>query len=204
MNMKMTKSTVTAGILSVCVAVAPLTSCTSDDGLNTQLQGSTLGAIGGAVVGGAIGLAAGGDSKSVIAGAIAGGIAGGIAGLVWANSVVKEKAAYASMEDYINDNIRQLDARTAEAKKNNATLAKTISDLRAKKTKLSASDYQSQAKKINSGLALIDTDISIAKDAVNEASGAERAKLLSQISTLEAEKKTCQSNLATLKSLSSL
>ncbi|MBQ7024852.1 MAG: hypothetical protein IJN29_14835, partial [Akkermansia sp.] len=87
--MNKTIKTTTAGILALSFISVPLTSCSVDDTGMTQIQGSTLGALGGAVVGGAIGLAVGGDSESVVAGAIAGGLLGAMAGLQWANSIVK-------------------------------------------------------------------------------------------------------------------
>ena len=184
MKNKINSKSATAAVIALGMVSAPLTSCTMDDTTATQVQGSALGAIGGAIVGGAIGLATGGNTESVIAGAIAGGIAGGIAGLVWANSIVKEKAAYANMEDYVNDNIAQLDKRTEEAKKTNAELSKKVADLKAETKSLDAESK----KQIATNLSLIDTDITTAKDAITEASGAKKAELEQQVKALESER----------------
>ena len=170
----------------------------------TQIQGSTLGALGGAVVGGAIGLAVGGDSESVVAGAIAGGLLGAMAGLQWANSIVKEKAAYANMEDYVNDNIKQLDSRTAEAKKTNEKLSKQVASLKAQNKKADKADIAKQQEALAANLALIDTDIKVANDAVKEASGAKRSELAAKVEALKAEKKAYEKNNADLAALASI
>jgi len=196
--------TTTAGILALSIMAAPLTSCSVDDTGMTQIQGSTLGALGGAVVGGAIGLAVGGDSESVVAGAIAGGLLGAMAGLQWANSIVKEKAAYANMEDYVNDNIKQLDSRTAEAKKTNEKLSKQVASLKAQNKKADKADIAKQQEALAANLALIDTDIKVANDAVKEASGAKRSELAAKVEALKAEKKAYEKNNADLAALASI
>ena len=196
--------TTIAGILSISIMAAPLTSCSLDDTGMTQIQGSTLGALGGAVVGGAIGLAVGGDTKSVVAGAIAGGLLGGAAGLQWANSIVKEKASYASMEEYINDNQKQLDNRITDVKKANSDLSNQIAQLKKDKTAVSKANIAKQNAKLTENLALIDTDITTAKDAAKEASGAELTELNQKIDTLSKEKASLQANISELDSLSSI
>ena len=196
--------TTTAGILALSIMAAPLTSCSVDDTGMTQIQGSTLGALGGAVVGGAIGLAVGGDSESVVAGAIAGGLLGAMAGLQWANSIVKEKAAYANMEDYVNDNIKQLDSRTAEAKKTNEKLSKQVASLKAQNKKADKADIAKQQEALAANLAIIDTDIKVANDAVKEASGAKRSELAAKVEALKAEKKAYEKNNADLAALASI
>ena len=197
--------TTTAGILALSIMAAPLTSCQNmDDTSMTQIQGSTLGALGGAVIGAGIGLALGGDSESVVAGAIAGGLLGAMAGLQWANSIVKEKAAYANMEDYVNDNIKQLDSRTAEAKKTNEKLSKQVASLKAQNKKADKADIAKQQEALAANLALIDTDLKVAKDAVNEASGAKRSELAAKVEALKAEKKAYEKNNADLAALASM
>ena len=89
--MNKTIKTTTAGILALSFISVPLTSCSVDDTGMTQIQGSTLGALGGAVVGGAIGLAVGGDSESVVAGAIAGGLLGAM------SSALRSRSACSSI-----------------------------------------------------------------------------------------------------------
>jgi len=202
--MNKTIKTTTAGILALSFISVPLTSCSVDDTGMTQIQGSTLGALGGAVVGGAIGLAVGGDSESVVAGAIAGGLLGAMAGLQWANSIVKEKAAYANMEDYVNDNIKQLDSRTAEAKKTNEKLSKQVASLKAQNKKADKADIAKQQEALAANLALIDTDIKVANDAVKEASGAKRSELAAKVEALKAEKKAYEKNNADLAALASI
>ena len=202
--MNKTIKTTTAGILALSFISVPLTSCSVDDTGMTQIQGSTLGALGGAVVGGAIGLAVGGDSESVVAGAIAGGLLGAMAGLQWANSIVKEKAAYANMEDYVNDNIKQLDSRTAEAKKTNEKLSKQVASLKAQNKKADKTDIAKQQEALAANLALIDTDIKVANDAVKEASGAKRSELAAKVEALKAEKKAYEKNNADLAALASI
>jgi outer membrane lipoprotein SlyB len=183
---------------------APLTSCSLDDTGMTQVQGSALGALGGAALGGAIGLAVGGDTKSVVAGAVAGGLLGAVAGLQWANSIVKEKAAYANMEDYVNDNIKQLDSRTAEAKKTNAKLSKQVASLKAQNKKVDAAEINKQKEALAANLALIDNDIKVANDAAKEASGAKRSEIIAKVEALNAEKKAYEKNNADLAALASM
>ena len=203
MNNKKIKTT-TAGILALCMMTPTMTSCTLNDTQMAQIQGSALGAIGGAVVGGAIGLAVGGDTESVVAGAVAGGLLGGMAGLQWANSIVKEKAAYANMEDYVNDNIKQLDTRTSEAKKTNANLSKKVASLKAENKKMDQAELTKHKEALAANLTLIDADIKVAKDAANEATGAKRSEILAKVEALNAEKKAYQKNNDELAALASL
>ena len=202
--MKNKNKTTIAGILAVSIMAAPLTSCSLDDTGMTQVQGSALGALGGAALGGAIGLAVGGDTKSVVAGAVAGGLLGAVAGLQWANSIVKEKAAYANMEDYVNDNIKQLDSRTAEAKKTNAKLSKQVASLKAQNKKVDAAEINKQKEALAANLALIDNDIKVANDAAKEASGAKRSEIIAKVEALNAEKKAYEKNNADLAALASM
>lgn len=202
--MKNKNKTTIAGILAVSIMAAPLTSCSLDDTGMTQVQGSALGALGGAALGGAIGLAVGGDTKSVVAGAVAGGLLGAVAGLQWANSIVKEKAAYANMEDYVNDNIKQLDSRTAEAKKTNAKLSKQVASLKAQNKKVDAAEINKQKEALAANLALIDNDIKVANDAAKEATGAKRSEIIAKVEALNAEKKAYEKNNADLAALASM
>lgn len=182
-----------------------LTSCSSmSDSTKTRAQGTSFGALAGGLLGAGIGLAAGGDTKSVLIGAAAGALLGGIGGYAWGDSIVKEKESYASMEEYINDNQKQLDNRITDVQKANSDLTKQITQLKKDKTAVSKANIAKQNAKLTENLALIDSDITTAKDAAKEASGAELAELNQKIDALSKEKKSLQSNISELESLASI
>lgn len=181
------------------------TSCSSmSDSTKTRTQGTAFGALAGGLVGAGIGLATGGDTKSVLIGAAAGALIGGIGGYAWGNSIVKEKEAYASMEEYINDNQKQLDNRITDVQKANSDLSNQIAQLKKDKTAISKENLAKQNAKLTENLALIDTDITTAKDAAKEASGDELAELNQKIDALSKEKSSLQTNISELDSLASI
>lgn len=174
--------------------LATTTSCSSmSDGTKTRTQGTVLGTLGGAGLGALAGLAAGGNTKSVITGLVVGAAAGAIAGFAWGDSVVKQKEAYASMEEYVKDNNTQLGNRISQTKEYNKKLSKQVAQLRKEGKTLSDEDK----KEAKQGIDLINKDLATAKDAQKEASGAALDELNSKIAQMESEKKTL-SELAAL------
>lgn len=161
------------------------TSCSSmSDGTTTQVQGTALGTLGGAAVGALAGLAIGGNTKSVITGLAVGAAAGAVAGFVWGNSVVKQKKAYATTEQYVQANNAQLSNRINQTRQYNQKLSKQVASLKAQNKKLS----QQEKKNAQQGIAYINQDITTARDAMKDATGSERAELSSKINTLNEEK----------------
>ena len=182
-----------------------LTSCSSmRDSTKTKSQGTSFGALAGGLLGAGIGLVAGGNTKSVLIGAAAGALLGGIGGYAWGDSIVKEKEAYASMEEYISDNQKQLDTRISDVQQANTDLSNQIAKLKADKTAVSKENIAKQNAKLTENLALIDTDITTAKDAAMEATGDDLAELNKKIDALSKEKKRLQSNINELDSLASI
>lgn len=174
----------TAGALALGM-LCTTTSCSStSDGATTQIQGTTLGMLGGAAVGAVAGLAIGGNTKSVITGLAVGAAAGAIIGFSWGNSIVKQKRAYASMEQYVSDNNKQLSNRIAQTKQYNQKLQKQINALNGDKSKL---DQKARAN-AQKGLNLINQDIATAQDAKKEAQGADLVELNNKINELNKEK----------------
>ena len=174
----------TAGVLAIGM-LASTSSCSStSDGTMTQIQGTTLGMLGGAAVGAVAGLAIGGNTKSVVTGLAVGAAAGAIAGFSWGNSIVKQKRAYASMEQYVSDNNKQLSNRIAQTKQYNQKLQKQINALNGDKSKL---DQKARAN-AQKGLNLINQDIATAQDAKKEAKGSDLVELNNKINELNKEK----------------
>lgn len=198
---KATLVAISAGMLTT----STMTSCSSmSDATKTKTQGTALGALGGALLGAGIGKATGGDTKAVLIGAAAGAVLGGIAGYAWGNSIVKEKSEYATMEEYVSDNKKQLDNRIGDVQKANTNLSKQIAQLKKDKTSVAKAEVQKQNAQLAQNISLIDADLATAQDAAKEASGAELAELSAKIDTLSAEKKSMQANLEELDSLASI
>ena len=162
--------------------LAGTTSCSSmSDGSRTRAQGSTLGAVAGAALGAALGLAAGGNSKAVVAGLAAGAAVGALAGYAWGDSIVKQKEAYASMEEYVRDNNIQLSKRIEETKEYNMKLQQQVARLRVQGKRLSDSERAEAQRSID----LISQDLATARDAQKEADGAALKELNLKIEELE-------------------
>lgn len=192
-------------VMAAGMVNSSLTSCSSmSDSTKTRAQGTTFGAIAGGLLGASIGLVAGGNTKSVLIGAAAGAMLGGIGGYAWGDSIVKEKAAYASMEEYITDNKKQLDSRITDVQQANSDLSDQIAKLKADKTAISKEKIAKQNAQLSENMALIDADITTAQDAAKEASGTELAELNEKINALSQEKKSLQSNMSELDSLASI
>lgn len=161
------------------------TSCSStSDGTTTQIQGTALGTLGGAAVGALAGLAIGGNTKSVVTGLAVGAAAGALSGFVWGNSVVKQKEAYASTEQYIQANNTQLDNRINQTRQYNQNLSKQVASLKAQNKKLS----QREKANVQKGISLINQDLATARIAKQDASGSELAELNRKIDALNNEK----------------
>ncbi len=184
--------------------VLALTSCSNlSDASLTQIQGTG----GGAAVGGAIGAGAGallgGSTKATLWGAAIGAAVGGLFGHQYAKSIVKQKAAYATTEDYLNANIKQLSIRTNEVKSTNSNLTKQIANIRAQKSTLSADERVKTKKDLTDKANLAQQDIKVANAALSSATGEKRKALLNQIAQLKTERANLIRNTSTLMSVSS-
>lgn len=123
----------------------------------------------------------------------------GYGAIKWAASKVKDKSSYDNMEDYVNDNIEQLDTRTAEAVATKNELSQKVAAIKSGRSKkLTTAQLQSQKSTMATHISLIDTDILVAKDAVNEASADKRQVLQSKIDTLSAVKREYEQNMDAL------
>ncbi len=184
MNKKTLFHNATAAIVMTSMMTG-VTSCSSmSDKTKTRTQGTVMGTLGGAALGALAGLATGGDKKAVITGLVVGAAAGALTGFAWGESIVKQKEAYASTEEYVRDNNKQLDNRIAETKKYNQKLSQEVSKLRSEGKSLSAQE-RDNAKQ---GIALIQKDIDTAKQAKQDAQGADLAELNQKIANLDKEK----------------
>lgn len=167
--------------------ITSVTSCSSmSDGAMTRTQGTVLGTLAGAGMGALSGLVTGGNTESVITGLVVGAAAGAVSGYVWGDSVVRQKQAYASMEEYVRANNTQLSNRISQTKKYNKKLSNQVAQLRKEGKALSAAEK----KEARQGLALIDKDLAAAKDARNEANGAALTELNGKIAELSRQKST--------------
>lgn len=161
------------------------TSCSSlSDGATTQIQGTALGTLGGAAVGALAGLAIGRNTKSVITGLAVGAAAGVVAGFSWGSSVVKQKQAYATTEQYIQANYEQLASRIAQARQYNQMLSDQVASLDAQHKTLSQQEIATAQK----GISLINQDLATARAARQDATESELEKLNRMIDELDAEK----------------
>lgn len=204
-NVKLGLQKTTLVVLAAGMVSSSMTSCSSmSDSAKTKTQGTAFGALAGSLVGAGIGLAAGGDTKAVLIGAAAGALLGGVSGYAWGASIVKEKEAYASMEEYVADNKKQLDNRLTDVQKANSDLSNQITKLKKDKSAIAKANVEKQNAQLKENLALIDADITTAKDAATEASGAELAELNARIDKLSKEKNDLESNMDELNSLTSI
>lgn len=174
-----------ATVATLALGVLSTTSCSSmSDGTKTRAQGTAMGMLSGAALGALSGLIIGGNTKSVITGLAVGAAAGAIAGFAWGDSVVKQKEAYASMEQYVSDNNRQLSNRIAQTKQYNKKLQNQVAALKKEGKSLD----QQQKANAQKGIALINQDLATAQDAKKEAHGDDLAELNSKINELNKEK----------------
>ena len=135
----------------------------------------------------------------MLIGGLAGGLLGGIIGHQWAKSVVKKKAAYASTEDWIKANSKQLDTRIKESRKLNASLNKQIATLTKQNATLSKSDFAAIKKDVTQKVGYIDTDIATTKANLRgETSTASIADLQKKVKELEAERQGLLNGVAQL------
>lgn len=95
----------------------------TQDGRNTQMQGTAIGAGAGAVLGGLTGaLVSGGDTGAIVGGAAIGAGVGGLGGFIWGNHVAQKKEQYRRTEEW-------LDACIVSAQDANRTARQTNRDL---------------------------------------------------------------------------
>lgn len=121
--------------------------------------------------------------------------------VVWKESEVQERAAYASSAQYVAANQRQLNTRLAQAREANKVLSQVNSQ---KKGKVSAKDKKKAKDAINKNVKLIDKDLEKARQAQKEAKGEELDALRQQINALSNEKRQLQKNSDSLSALSSI
>lgn len=200
MNKKIYRYQATAAALVLGVFT---TSCSSmSDETQTRTQGTTAGVLIGAGLGALAGLAIGGNTESVLTGLSVGAAAGAAAGFVWGDSIVKQKRAYATTEQYVNANNQQLANRINQTKQYNQQLRNQVNSLNAQNKQLSAAKQAEAKAKIKAnareGITAIDQDIANAKAARADATGNELAKLDNNIAALQKEKASLTSELAKL------
>lgn len=172
------------------------------DSTLTQIQASTLTTLGGTTAGAGIGAAVYKEDrkKGAIIGGIAGGVLGAAFGKVWADSIVKEKQAYASQEAYLQDNIAQVKKRIKDAESANKGLAEEIAALQKSKTV----DQQRLAEiktNIDKCKSLINKDISTARSALASGDANMRAELKQQIGALTSQRDLMAQRMNNLQSL---
>lgn len=192
----------------LCVAAlipsVALTSCSNmSDASITQVQGTGGGAVLGGAIGAGAGALIGGDSKGALWGAAIGGLIGAFVGHQYAQSIVKQKSEYASVEAYLNANIEQLSIRYKEVNDTNLALSKHLDELRAKKKAYSKEKCEKIQKASASKAELAQTDITVAKQALGSSSGTKRAELLKYISQLEEQRRLLIENTNALIAVSS-
>ena len=206
-DLKNTTRKVAVLLLGAGVSLSSLNSCSNlSDSALTMLQGTGIGAVGGAAAGTGIGAAAaslsGGDSKDVkkamVIGAVAGAVVGGVIGNRWGASVVKKKEKYTSTEKWIQDNIKQMDTRIGQANQLNESLKKQIASLKKNNQKLDSSALAKLQNDVNKKISLLDTDISNATQAKQDAKGAEATRLRQQLSDLRSIKGSITSRMSEL------
>ncbi len=176
---KWTSALLIGGIMCSC-------SNMSDRSL-TIAQGTGIGIVGGGGIGAGIGAALGGKEGAAIGAAI-GSVIGGIGGCLWGNSVAKKKEQCANTEEFIRANSKHLENRIAQLSKQNDSLANEINTMKQRKQRLTANQAQQFNKKLDENIALIDSDLIIARDAAREAKGSERTAMNKKINTLVRER----------------
>ncbi len=192
---------VTAVTMAGVMGVSALSSC-SNDSSTAQTQGAFLWGIPSAVIAFIVAKASGADNKTATAYAIAAGFAAGKLGQEWGKSIVKKKAEYKSMEEYLDDNIEQLDKRIANVQDANKEAVKHINDLKKNNRKIAAADYRKIRKQWNANKKLVELDIKNARTAMKDADGEERSKLRSKLDTLQKERDAMTANISALSRLS--
>lgn len=193
-------------VISVCAGVmsVSLESCGSmSDSSLTLLQGTGLGAAGGAAVGAGVGALAGNSQnrgQAILIGGIAGSVLGGVIGHAWAKSVVKKKAEYASQEEWIKANTKQLDARIADARKLNNSLRDQINTLKKQNASISKSDFTSVKNSVNQKITYLNTDIDTTKANLKgvNSSGQDVQKLRQKLAELQNERQMLLTSVAEL------
>lgn len=125
-------------IMGMLLAALVLSGCANmSDGTRTKTEATALGAGGGALLGGLIGALAGGSDAAWVGAAVGAGV-GGIAGYVYGSHVAREKAKYASQEDWLDACIDSAEKVNRENRAYNAALEKEVRTLAAETDTLAA------------------------------------------------------------------
>jgi gas vesicle protein len=115
--------------IAALVTAAMLAGCAeTQEGRNTQAQGTGLGAALGAGLGAAIGGITGGGSGAA-RGAALGAVAGGAAGFAYGTHVAQQKAKYARAEDWLNACIASARRENERARAYNRKVSIQLSQL---------------------------------------------------------------------------
>lgn len=118
-------------IMGMLLAALVLSGCANmSDGTRTKTEATALGAGGGALLGGLIGALAGGSDAAWVGAAVGAGV-GGIAGYAYGSHVAREKAKYASQEDWLDACIDSAEKVNRENRAYNAALEKEVRSLAA-------------------------------------------------------------------------
>ncbi len=189
---KWTSTLLLAGIMCSCSNMS--------DRTLTIAQGTGIGTAVGGGIGAGIGAAVAGKKGAAIGGGI-GAFIGGIGGYLWGDSVAKKKEQCANTEEFIRANSSHLDSRIAQLSKQNDNLAAEINTMKQSKQRLSANQAQQFKKKLDENIALIDSDLIIARQAAREAKGSERTAINNKINTLVRERDELKSNKSKINTL---
>jgi hypothetical protein len=134
-------------VLWMVMAALALSGCANmSDGTRTKTEATALGAGGGALLGGLIGALAGGSDAAWVGAAVGAGV-GGVAGFAYGTHVAKEKAKYASQEDWLDACIHSAEKVNRENRAYNAALEKEIRVLAAETDSLAAVYAQKKVRK---------------------------------------------------------
>jgi hypothetical protein len=143
-------------IISLITFIAFFAGCAqTQDGRNTQMQGTAIGAVGGALVGGLLGYAVGGRDGAV-RGAIAGAAVGGTAGFAYGTHVARQKAKYASAERWLDACIADARKANQQAYAYNDQLSKRVAALESRAKAAMASGNRSELRRVKSEIATLE------------------------------------------------
>ena len=193
-----------------------LSSCGAmNDRDKTVAQGKTIGTTGGALAGGGIafgiakmfGLRDREAAAFATVGALVGAAVGYQKGKAWGESIVRQKDAYASTEDYLVANIDQANRRTSMLNSENKRLVSQISSLRSQRAQLAKAQSSAQRRSFNNSIASATQEITqkerlVRKDISNSLAAIKIAKKdgvsQKELAKLDTGVRTMQSQLTAL------
>lgn len=176
-------------VASVCLLVAPITSCSNmSDRTKTEAQGTAAGTAGGAAIGAVLGQALGGNSEATAIGAAIGAGVGAIGGYLWGQEVADTKEAYVEQEKSIQEECKKIDMRIASIRKSNEEIAAQIASLKQKGGVISAEEKKVLANRLDSTLSIIEADIKNYEKQRKSLTEQDNNAFASRISSLQSER----------------